>query len=194
MKIIGITGSSGSGKSTVSKIIANELDADLIVADNVVKQLHEPGEAYFNEIVSVVGKEYLNKEGKIERRKLANLIYNNEEIRNKINELTNTYVVEEIKKQINNSNKKYVVMDVPLLIESKLKDICDFTIGVVADYNLQIQRICVRDILTKEEAIARLKIQPENDFYKNNVDFIVENNGGEYDKLLGRIGAILQEL
>ena len=70
MKVIGITGSSGSGKSTVSKILANKLNADLIVADDVVKQLHEPNQKYFKEIVKVIGKNYLNEDGKINRKTL----------------------------------------------------------------------------------------------------------------------------
>lgn len=194
MKVIGITGSSGSGKSTVAKILATELHADLIVADNVVKKLQEPQEEYFNEIVRVAGKEYLDKDGKINRKKLANMLFSNEDLRKKINALTNNYVVKEIEKQIKNSSKEYVVIDVPLLIESRLNKICSFTIGVISDYNLQIERICSRDNLTKDKAAARLSVQPKNDFYKQNVDYIIENNGGEDDKFLGGIRIILQEL
>ena len=194
MKIIGITGSSGSGKSTIAKIVASELNSDLIVADNVVKKLQKPGEEYFKSIVKLLGEEYVNKEGYLNRRKLASLIFKDEEKRTKINELTNKYVVEEIKEQIESSNKEYVVIDVPLLIESKLNKICDLTIGVISDYETQIERICLRDNLTKEEAIERLKVQPKNDFYEKNVDFIIENNGGKDDKFLGRIRTILQKL
>ena len=194
MKIIGITGSSGSGKSTVAKMVAEKLNADLIVADNVVKKLQEPEEEYFKKIVNLVGKDYLNEDGNLDRRKLASLIFKDEEKRTKINELTNKYVVKEIRKQIENSENEYVVIDVPLLIESKLDKICIFTIGVVSDYDLQIERICKRDNITKEEAKERLNVQPKNNFYEKNVDYIIENNGGEDDKFLGRIRTILQKL
>ena len=194
MKVIGITGSSGSGKSTVSKIIQNELNAKLIVADEIVKKMQETGQEYFEKIIELLGNEYLNKDAKLNRKKVADLIFKDEEKREEINKLTKKYVVAEIKRKIESSTKEYVVIDAPLLIESGLDKICNIVIGVVADYKTQIERICERDKLTKVEAVSRLNIQPDNEFYRKNVDYIVENNGGEYDKLLGRIRTILQEL
>lgn len=194
MKIIGITGSSGSGKSLVAKIISNELDAKLIIADEIVKKMQEPGQEYFKEIVKLLGEEYLNKEGKLDRKKVAKLVFKDEKVRKNLNELTQKYVVTEIKSEIEHSCNEYVVIDVPLLIESGLDKICNLVIGVVSKNEEQIKRICERDKLTKEEALSRLNIQPGNKFYKKNVDYIIENNGGEYDKLLGRIRDILQEL
>ena len=141
-----------------------------------------------------MGNEYLNKDAKLNRKKVADLIFKDEEKREEINKLTKKYVVAEIKRKIESSTKEYVVIDAPLLIESGLDKICNIVIGVVADYKTQIERICERDKLTKVEAVSRLNIQPDNEFYRKNVDYIVENNGGEYDKLLGRIRNILQEL
>ena len=194
MKVIGVTGSSGSGKSTVSKIIQKELNTKLIVADEIVKKMQEPGEEYFEKIVELLGNKYLNKNGKLNRKKVADLIFKDEEKRKKINELTKKYVVTEILSKIENSTSEYIVIDVPLLVESGLNKICNIVIGVISNFEEQIKRICSRDNITKKEAIIRLNIQPNNDFYKKNVDYIVENNGGEYDKLLGRIRDILQEL
>lgn len=194
MKVIGVTGSSGSGKSTVSKIIQKELNAKLIVADEIVKKMQEPGEEYFEKTIELLGSKYLNKDGKLNRKKVANLIFKDEEKRKKINELTKKYVVTEILSKIENSTSEYIVIDVPLLVESGLNKICNIVIGVISNFEEQIKRICSRDNITKKEAIIRLNIQPNNDFYKKNVDYIVENNGGEDDKLLGRIRDILQEL
>ena len=194
MKVIGITGSSGSGKSTIAKLVAQELDAKLVVADDIVKRMQQPGNIYFEKIVDFLGEQYLNKEGKLNRKKIAELIFKDEEKRKQVNGLTHKYVVAEIKKQIEEANEEYVVIDVPLLIESGLNKTCSLVIGVISDYDVQIERIKLRDGLTKEEAKARLKIQPNNEFYRKNVDYIVENNGGENDKLLGRIRSILQEL
>lgn len=194
MKVIGVTGSSGSGKSTVSKIIQKELNAKLIVADEIVKKMQEPGEEYFEKTIELLGSKYLNKDGKLNRKKVADLIFKDEEKRKKINELTKKYVVTEIISKIENSTSEYIVIDVPLLVESGLNKICNIVIGVISNFEEQIKRICSRDNITKKEAIIRLNIQPDNDFYKKNVDYIVENNGGEYDKLLERIRDILQEL
>lgn len=194
MKVIGITGSSGSGKSTVAKIVKEELNAKLIVADEIVKKMQQPGNKYFEQIVKFLGEDYLNNEGKLNRKKVAKLIFKDQEIRIKINNLTQKYVVAEIKKEIEKAEHEYVVIDVPLLIESGLNKMCNLVIGVTANKDEQIKRICKRDGLTQKEALARLEAQPNNEFYKKNIKFIIENNGGEYDKLLGRIRLILQEL
>ena len=194
MKVIGVTGSSGSGKSTVSKIIQKELNAKLIVADEIVKKMQEPGEEYFEKIVELLGNKYLNRDGKLNRKKVADLIFKDEEKRKEINELTKKYVVTKIVRKIENSTSEYIVIDVPLLVESGLNKICNIVIGVVSNFEEQIKRICSRENIAKEEAIIRLNIQPNNEFYEKNVDYIVENNGGEYDKLVGRIRDILQEL
>ena len=194
MKIIGITGSSGSGKSTISKIVADELNGKLIVADDVVKRMQQPGTNYFIDIISLVGEEYLDDKGNLNRKKLATLIFRDNEKREGLNNLTNKYVVEEIKKEVKNSSCDYVIIDVPLLLESDLDKLCNLIIGVIAKKSIKIKRICKRDNITKKEAKERLKVQPKNSFYKSNIENIVVNNGGEHDKLVGRIREILQKL
>ena len=132
---------------------------------------------YLDAIVSYFGTEIIDEQGELKRKNLADLIYNNNEKRNKLNEITFIYVVDEIKKNIQTMNQKeLIVIDAPLLFESELDKICDFVIGVVADEELKIERICKRDNISKEDAIKRLKIQKNNDFIIRNADYIIENN------------------
>lgn len=194
MKIIGITGSSGSGKSTASKIMAEELGAKVIDADKLVKQMQTPGQIYFEKIVELFGREILQKDGVLNRRKIAQIIFQDELKKEKLNKLTYKYVVEEIKTQIKNIQEKYVIIDAPLLIESKLNKICDVTVAVTSNENEQIKRICRRDNIEENDAKLRIKAQKNNDFYKTNVDYIVENNGGTYNEFVGRIRMLVQEL
>lgn len=194
MKIIGITGSSGSGKSTASKIMAEELGAKVIDADKVVKQMQTPGQIYFEKIVELFGIEILQKDGVLNRRKIAQTIFQDELKKEKLNKLTYKYVAEEIKIQINNIPEEYVIIDAPLLIESKLNEICDVTVAVTSNENEQIKRICKRDNIEENDAKLRIKAQKNNDFYKTNVDYIVENNGGTYNEFVGRIRMLVQEL
>lgn len=194
MKIIGITGSSGSGKSTASKIMAEELGAKVIDADKLVKQMQTPGQIYFEKIVELFGREILQKDGVLNRRKIAQIIFQDELKKEKLNKLTYKYVVEEIKIQIKNIQEKYVIIDAPLLIESKLNKICDVTVAVTSNEDEQIKRICRRDNIEENDAKLRIKAQKNNDFYKTNVDYIVENNGGTYNEFVGRIRMLVQEL
>lgn len=191
MKVIGITGSSGSGKSTLTKILANELNAKPIYSDEVVKKMQKKGTNYYKKIVETFGEEILNENKEINRKKLAEIIFSKEEDRNKMNEITKTYVLEEIKRQIKETKKEIVIVDAPILIESGLNKECNIIIAVICNRKTQIERICKRDNIEEKEAIARLNSQKSNEYYKKYADYVVENDGGEYDKFVGRIRASL---
>lgn len=194
MKIIGITGSSGSGKTTATKILSEELKAKTIDADEIVKQMQQKGIEYYEKIVEVFGGEILQEDGSLNRKKLAEIIFQDELKKEKLDNLTYKYVVEEIKNQVKNAQEKYVIIDAPLLIEGKLNEICNAVIAVVSSQEDQIKRICKRDNIEEKNAKARINAQKANEFYKINADFIVENNGGEYDKFVGRIRKLVQKL
>lgn len=194
MKIIGITGSSGSGKSTITNILGKELKAKTIYADKVVEQMQKKGMEYFNKIIELFGTEILNEIGELNRPKLAEIIFTNSKKREELNELTKQYVVEEIKEQIQEADEEYVIIDAPLLIETGLNEYCDIVIVVISNINTQTERICKRDNISKDKAIERIKSQPNNEFYKKYANYIVENNGGNYDEFVGRIRTSLQKL
>ena len=174
--IIGITGNSGTGKSEISKLLAEKIDAKIINADEVVKELSENGNEYYEKIVELFGSSILNN-NKLNKPQMAKIIYNNKEKRKELNKLTYKYVVEEIKKRAKNSEYKNLIIDAPLLFESGLNKICNITIGVIANMDNKIQRICKRDNIDEETALARLKIQQENKFYIQKSDYIIKNNG-----------------
>ena len=194
MKIIGITGSSGSGKSTITKILGEELKAKTIYADKVVNELQQKGNKYLNEIIKLFGEDYLIENGELNREKLAKTIFEDAKKRESLNKLTKKYVAEEIKKQIKEADFEYVIIDAPLLIETKLYNCCDTIIAVVSDREEQINRICNRDNISQEKALERINAQPSNEYYKKYANLIVENNGGNYDELVGRVREVLQKL
>ena len=194
MKVIGITGSSGSGKTTISKILEKELEAKTINADEIVKQLQQQGTKYYEGIVSEIGPSILQEDGTIKRKKLAQIIFQDEIKKEKIDNLTYKYVVEEIKAKVKEAKAEYIIIDAPLLIESRLNEICDIIIAVISSKEEQLKRICKRDNIEEKNAKVRLKAQKDNEFYKTNADYIVENNGGKNDELMGRIRELVQKL
>ena len=194
MKIIGITGSSGSGKSTAVKILSEEIKAQIINADEIVKQMQKKGNKYFEEIVELFGIEIVQQDDILNRRKIAEIIFQNKEKKEKLDKLTFKYVVEEIKKQVERAKEEYIIIDAPLLIESKLNEICNIVIAVISKKEEQVKRICKRDNIEEENAKIRLEAQKDNEFYKRNADYIVENNGGKYDEFVGRIRECVQKL
>lgn len=174
MTVVGITGTSGSGKSTVARIIQQNYNAQIIDADKIAKELTQKDTEYLRKIVKTFGEEILEN-GKLNRKKLADIIFSDKKQKEKIDKLTQKYVVDEIKKQVKESKNKLVLLDVPLLFETKLNEICDITIGVIADKKQKIERIRKRDNIEEKQALARLSNQKDDKFFSNNCDYIVEN-------------------
>lgn len=190
MKIIGLTGNSGSGKSTVCKILEKKYNTKIIDADKIARELTMQKSNYLKDIVEKFGKEILDEMGCLNRCKLAEIIYNSKEKREELNKITFIYVVNEIKQEINKmDDKAVVVIDAPLLFESGLNEICDVTVGVIASYNVKIDRICNRDWINNETATKRLNTQLKDKYLVKNVDYILQNNSTieELEKEIERI-------
>lgn len=174
--VIGITGNSGTGKSEIAKLLAEKINAEIINADLVAKKLSEPGNIYNEKIVELFGEEILENK-KINRKKLADIIYNNSQKRELLNNLTYIYVGNEIKHMVKLIKNQNVIIDAPLLFESGLDKFCDFTIAVFADEKTKVERICKRDGIDESIAKSRLSIQEKIEYYKTRADYILENNG-----------------
>ncbi len=176
MKIIGIVGTSGSGKSTICDILNKEPNVTIIDADQIAKRLSKKGTLYFNSIVECFGAYVIDEQGELKRHELAKIIFEDDKKREELNQLTFIYVVDEIKRMITMSKAKdTIIIDAPLLFESNLNQICDLVIGVIAPDETKIERIMKRDGIDKELAQKRLNIQKDNDFIKDNADYIIEN-------------------
>ena len=177
MKIIGVTGSSGAGKDTLCEILENKYNAEIVDADKIARELSKKGTMYLQSIVESFGSGIVDRKGELNRKKLASIIYEDDKKREELNKLTFIYVVDEIKKRINKIKKKIIVVNAPLLFESNLDQVCDFVIAIIAERNVQIERIMKRDNIKADEAEKRLNIQNTNKFYIENADFIIHNKG-----------------
>lgn len=181
MKIIGITGNSGSGKSTISKLISKNYEAKIIDADKIAKEMTNNNGEYLQAIRQAFGNDVI-KNNELDRKKLADIVFLNRTEKEKLDGLTFEYVVEEIKKELEanqNLDYQYIILDVPLLFESKLDKLCDYTIGVIAPKTEKIKRICKRDKLSKEKALQRLNSQPNDEFFTKNCNTVINNENKE---------------
>lgn len=195
MKIIGITGNSGSGKSTISKLISKNYEAKIIDADKIAKEMTKNNGEYLQAIRRAFGNDVI-KNNELDRKKLADIVFLNRAEKEKLDGLTFEYVVEEIKKELEvnqNLDYQYIILDVPLLFESKLDKLCDYTIGVIAPKTEKIKRICKRDKLSKEKALQRLNSQPNDEFFTKNCNTVINNeNKEETIKMVNEIMLKLQ--
>lgn len=179
LKIIGVTGNSGSGKSFICEILLNKYDDIVIVdADKIARKMSNVGTLYYKEVVNMFGKSIVTDNLEIDRKLLAEIIFNDDEKRQKLNSITFRYVVDEIKNNIKlNSDKSVIIIDAPLLFESGLDEMCDITLGVISNEDIKIDRICKRDGLSIKQAKGRLKVQLGDEDLKGKCDYIIENNG-----------------
>ena len=195
MKIIGITGNSGSGKSTISKLISKNYEAKIIDADKIAKEMTKNNGEYLQAIRQAFGNDVI-KNNELDRKKLADIVFLNRTEKEKLDGLTFEYVVEEIKKELEanqNLDYQYIILDVPLLFESKLDKLCDYTIGVIAPKTEKIKRIFKRDKLSKEKALQRLNSQPNDEFFTKNCNTVINNeNKEETIKMVNEIMLKLQ--
>lgn len=187
-KIIGITGGSGCGKSYISDILRAE-GIYVADADKIGHGIINECEKCRSEITEYFGDGILTN-GAVDRKKLGKIVFSEPEKLKKLSEITHKYILERIYNEIEASGGEVAAADGALLIESGMK--CDVMIGVLADYDIRLRRIMLRDGLTQGEAKQRLDAQQDDDFYRKNCDFIIYNNGGNAD--IERINEIIKGL
>ncbi|RNF40864.1 dephospho-CoA kinase [Planococcus salinus] len=177
--IIGLTGSIASGKSTVSKMLA-DLGYPIVDADLVARQVVEPGSDTLQQIVSVFGEEVLHENGTLNRPKLGELIFNDPASRKRLNDVIHPAIRKEMIRQRDHYVQQgfdIVIMDIPLLFESKLKHFVDKILVVSVTEENQLQRLMERNGLSEKEARARISSQLPMSLKEEGADAVIYNNG-----------------
>lgn len=180
-KIIGITGSIGSGKSTVGDILES-LGVPVIDTDKIVHTLLANSELAHEKILTAFGPTILNADKTIDRTKLAFLVFNNENQRKKLEAIVHPLVLEECTKQITTlSQAKVIAVLVPLLFEAGLEDRYDEIWVVVADEATLRNRLKKRDNSSEEQISKRLAAQLPQEEKAKRADAIIDNSGSRDD-------------
>ncbi len=194
MKVIGICGSTGSGKSTVCQILSRR-GFQVLDCDEIYHNLVENPTDCLNEIGNEFGKELIAG-GKLDRKKLGKIVFSDSEKLTKLNKISHFYVLKEIKKLLETFRKngeKCCLIDAPMLFEAGLDKWCDFVCAVVSNSSLQIERVCKRDHISTEEAKKRLCNQISEKSLREKSDFVIENSG-DYDFIEKQCDVLLQKI
>lgn len=172
--VVGLTGQTGAGKSTVSKVFA-ENGFCVIDADHIARMVVEKGSNCLDELIYSFGTGIINCDGTLNRKALANIVFNNKSRLDKLNSIIYPYILSEISGQIENT-EGFILLDAPTLFESGADKMCDIIISVIADPQIRKKRIIKRDKLTHEQAVSRMKSQLDESFFIEHSDYIIKNN------------------
>jgi dephospho-CoA kinase len=173
MKIVGLTGGIGSGKTTVANFF-KELGVPIYIADVEAKNLMAKNAELQQKIKSLFGEDaYLN--GELNRKYIAELVFKNPEKLRALNNLVHPAVAEDFKKWINTQNAAFVIKESALLFETGDYKNCDVIILVKAPLDERISRVMKRDTASKEGVMDRISHQWPDEKKENLSNYIIEN-------------------
>jgi dephospho-CoA kinase len=170
---LGITGGIGSGKSTVCRVFS-VLGIPVFSADTVANDIMDNDEAIVSMVTTIAGKElYLS--GKLDRTKLASLIFNDNSLLEKINSLVHPIVFDRFKSWEQEQTTPYVILEAAILFESGGSKLCDRIATVVAPVEQRVGRIVLRNNLSREQILERMRNQMDDDSRIKQSDYIIHN-------------------
>ena len=191
MKIIGLTGGSGTGKGTVAARMRS-LGAGWVDADAVYRELCAENRAMLDALDAAFGG-VTDENGALDRPKLAKIVFSDPEKLAELNRITTPYIRAASLAAIRAQSACPVVLyDAPTLFEARLEFLCGSIVSVTADPENCVQRIMKRDGITEELARARLKSQHGEEFYRQRSGFCIENNGTQQQLAEAALGVISQ--
>ena len=195
MKIIGLTGPTGSGKSTIAKYFSDS-GVEIIDCDLVAREVTDIGSELLPLLADAFGDEILADDGSLIRKELAKRAFSSKTQTEKLNSIMLPFIANRIKEILDvfaTDGVECVMLDAPTLFESGLDSICDSVLAVLCDEEIRKERIIERDNLTEEQAVTRLSAGKPDSFYTEKTRHIVVNDG-EMAKFLDDISKVFGEL
>ena len=187
---IGLTGGIGSGKSTVAKVF-EVLGIPVYYADDAAKKLMNEDEELKEKIKKEFG-ESIYKEEKLDRKKLADIVFTSPEKLNLLNALVHPATLKDAEKWMQEQTSHYCIKEAALIFESGAHEHLDYVIGVTAPAPLRILRTMQRDGITREEVIARMDKQMDETIKMKLCDFVIQND--EQEMILPQVRVLHEKL
>ncbi|MTK08504.1 MAG: dephospho-CoA kinase [Hungatella sp.] len=180
MKVIGLTGGVGAGKSLVLTILKTKYNAEVMEADKVAHELMEPGEEGYLRIKETFGEAVLNSDGTINRTALGKVIFDNESAREQINSMIHPLVWKRIRQKISASQAGLIVVEFAIMGE-EAEDIYDEMWYVHASEEVRMRRLLKNRGYSKERSEKMIRSQASEQEYARRCDRIIENHGSVKD-------------
>lgn len=196
MLIVGITGRSGSGKSSVS---SHYLELGYAVADGdaISREVTLPGSPCLAELVDAFGAQILQADGSLDRKTLATLAFASPQSNQKLIDITHPHIIDEFLRRADAERQRGAMLffvDGAVIVGGPVQPLCDKLIVLVSESHLSVSRIILRDGISKKAAYNRLAAQQPEKVLREAADFIIENNGSHRALLLAADDVLAQLL
>lgn len=194
MKILGLTGGSGTGKSAACTAFAR-LGCGVIDADATYRTLCDTCDPMLKEIQNVFGDVFYT-DGKLDRKKLGAIVFADAQKLQQLNAITHPYIRQAARDAFAAYSKRgclLCIYDAPVLFEGQMETLCDKTCAVLAARNTRIARIVARDAITEEYAALRIDAQKDDAFYRERCDYVVQNDA-DLDTLYTQVRKIYEDM
>ena len=182
MKIIGVTGGVGAGKSTVLNYLEKRYGAKLILADLVGHEVMEPGHEAYEQVVKVFGQEIVREDKTIDRKALGAIVFADEKKRMILNRIIHPAVRQEILRRLEEaelSHLSYVVVEAALFLEENYDAFCDETWYIYTDEKIRRQRLKESRGYSDERIDQIFRSQKTHEEFQKRCLFMIDNNGSE---------------
>lgn len=170
--IIGLTGPTGAGKSTVAGILS-ELGCAVIDCDKTARQVLTDCEPCVRELQQEFGDDIVAENGSVDRALLARRAFSSHEKTQRLNEITHPWILQRVREEIEAwkaADREFIVVDAPLLFESGAEVLCDKILAVITPLPVRLERIIRRDHIDREMAQSRIRAQQEDVYYTERSD------------------------
>ena len=185
MKIIGITGGVGSGKSAVLNILEQDYQSFVVQADLVAHELMLPGNVSYKKIVNFFGESILNEDRTINRKRLGEVVFSNQEKRKILNSFVHPEVKNKIKEWIRDAKKKriydFFIIEAALLLEDHYEEICDEIWYIYAKKEIRKERLKKSRGYSEEKIQNMMNSQLPEDVFRSRCNRTIDNSGDIQD-------------
>lgn len=177
MKIIGITGGVGAGKSTVLDHLEKQYNACVLQADKIGHLVMEPGGICYGQVIALFGKQIIKNDKTIDRKMVSDVVFAHEEMRQKLDDIIHPAVKSYILDKIEEQKKTLMIVEAALLLEDHYDAFCDKVWYIHTDQEIRIERLMSSRGYTREKAENIIARQATEGFFREHADYIIQNNG-----------------
>ena len=180
MKIIGITGGVGAGKSTVLDHLEKQYNACVLQADKIGHLVMEPGGICYGQVIALFGKQIIKNDKTIDRKMVSDVVFAHEEMRQKLDDIIHpavkSYILDKIEEQ-KKAGCTLMIVEAALLLEDHYDAFCDKVWYIHTDQEIRIERLMSSRGYTREKAENIIARQATEGFFREHADYITQNNG-----------------